>query len=416
MQCRVLQKKILYNSTYSYPIDMAHHEQNIKSIYRLTSLTRWQIIGLHILLWICFLFFPLLIYRIDFFNKQFFTYDLINNAFLIGLFYFNYYYLIPKYFNGKRIGAYFTIVVGCIILFIFQQMYAGYLFIEPESGKPFFTPGFQMHKENFDSLHFPPFHHRANAFPNVGEENEQGFFNMPAFFWIGSIRRSLSGILSILLAGSFARVAMQWLNSEKRKEELEIQKLNDELGLLKAQINPHFLFNSLNSVYSLARKNSPHTEVFILKLSDILRYVIYESSAQQVMLSHELTYISNYIELQKYRIDKGMPVLYECRGEPGNLVIEPMLLITFIENAFKHGVSYREGSFIHITIDIHGIQLRINVQNTYNLQPGSLPYGGVGLQNARKRLQLSYPDKHELAITDENNIYHVQLKIELNHD
>ncbi len=388
---------------------------------QLTNLSRLQFILLHGLLWICFLFFPLLIYRIDFFNKQFFTRDLINNAFLIGLFYLNFYYLLPKYFNGKQVTTYFIIILVLTFVFIFQQMYVEYLFMHSEIGKPFFTPGFEIHKNAIvHSYNMPP-----QAI--IGDSSNQKVFNderfvdndflsMPAFFWIGGIRRSLSSILSILLAGSFIRVAIQWFTTEKQKEELQIQRLNDELGLLKAQINPHFLFNSLNTVYSLARKGSQNTEVFILKLSEILRYVIYESSAQKVRLSSELSYIKNYIELQQYRIDKNMQIEYKCEGDETSLLIEPMLLITFIENAFKHGISYKEGSFIRILVNIQKDVMQLDVSNTYNKQPVSSEYSGIGLQNVRKRLQLSYPSSHELTITDDNKIYSVHLKIKCNHD
>ena len=385
---------------------------------QLTSLSRLQIILLHSLLWICFLFFPLLIYRIDFFNKQFFTRDLINNAFLIGLFYLNFYYLLPRYFNGRHITAYFIIVFACIVIFIFQQIYVEYLFMHSQTERPFFTPGFEMHRNNFNSAYSPPFQHFRADYKNFQAHDpkmlaDNGFFSMPAFFWIGGIRRSLSGILSILLAGSFIRVAFQWFKTEQQKEELEIQRLNDELGLLKAQINPHFLFNSLNTVYSLARKNSQQTEEFILKLSDILRYVIYESSAQKVLVSNELKYIKNYIELQKYRIDKNMQIEYACYGDEGNLLIEPMLLIAFIENAFKHGISYREGSFINVAVTIEKKRLFLTVTNTYNKQPVTNEYSGIGLQNVKKRLQLSYPSSHELTIADDNKIYNVHLTIKL---
>ena len=389
---------------------------------QLSKPSRLQLVFLHSLLWICFLFFPLLIYKIDFFNKQFFTRDLIDNAFLIALFYLNFYYLLPRYFNGKQVTTYFVILFVLTVVFVFQQMYVEYLFMHVEKGPPFYTPGFEMHRSNFHTsrlLHAPPpFEENRDSLSLHGEERlaNRSFFEMPPFFWVGGVRRSLSGILSILLAGGFIRVAIQWFTLEKQKEELQIQRLNDELGLLKAQINPHFLFNSLNTVYSLARKGSQKTEGFILKLSEILRYVIYESSAKKVLLNNELTYIKNYIELQKYRMDSNMRIEYLCDGDALNLVIEPMLLITFVENAFKHGISYHEGSFINILLTIQDNVLGLTVSNTFYKPPVPNEYGGIGLQNVRKRLDLAYPSSHELFITDDDKIYTVQLKIKLGYD
>ncbi len=379
---------------------------------RLTQLSRLQVILLHSLLWICFLFFPLLIYRIDFFTKQFFTVDFINNAFLIALFYINFYYLLPKYFNGKRITAYFVITFAVTLLFMCQQMMTEYFYFHSE-----------MQRHGFSKLHrLPvfPFERHAEDSPMSGSPYHQhhgdSFLSMPLMFWIGGIRRSFSGVVSILLAGGFIRVAIQWFTTEKQKEELEIQRLNDELGLLKAQINPHFLFNSLNTVYSLARKNSADTEGFVLKLSEILRYVIYESSVQNVPLSKELCYIQNYIELQKFRIDKNMRIEYTQCGDTDRLLIEPMLLITFVENAFKHGISYLEGSFIQVNVCIKQNCLHLTVMNTYNKESVASEYGGIGLKNVSKRLQLSYPSLHELNITDDNKTYTVHLSIQLRYD
>ncbi len=238
----------------------------------------------------------------------------------------------------------------------------------------------------------------------------------PTFFWIESFRNALLSVLTILFTSGFIRIAIQWYDSEKRNEKLEIKRLNVELDLLKAQINPHFLFNTLNTVYALAHRQSPQTETVILKLSEILRYVIYESSAQKVLLSKELTYLKNYFELQQYRLDKNFNASYSCEGDADGLQIEPMLLIPFIENAFKHGASYKEGAFIIVKIITAGNELSMQVSNTFNTDNTAESRTGIGLENVRKRLELAYAGRYGLVIKNEDNIYTVNLKIILQHD
>lgn len=292
--------------------------------------------------------------------------------------------------------------------------------------RPHFTPGFGLKDRPIGDTFQRQFDRDTALFgkgmrPPGGMHGDdpfrqQSFFSMPLFFWVEGLRRALSSVLTILFTGGFIRIALQWFKSEKQKEELEIQRLNVELDFLKAQINPHFLFNSLNTVYSLAHKQSAQTEVVILKLSEILRYVLYEASAKKVLLAKELAYIDNYIDLQKYRIDKNMRISYELTGNAEVQMIEPMILMTFVENAFKHGISYKPGSFIEIKIDIKDLYLTMQVSNTYSEAPAIEVHKGIGLMNVQKRLSLSYPLQHTLTITDENGIYNVNLTINLAND
>jgi two-component system LytT family sensor kinase len=196
---------------------------------------------------------------------------------------------------------------------------------------------------------------------------------------------------------------------------LENERLNAELNFLKLQINPHFLFNTLNSIYSQAHLKSEQTEYSILKFSQIMRYVLYDSTTEKIQLSKDLEYIRNYIDLQKLRISRNITVQYEVAGVTSDLLIAPLLLITFIENAFKHGISYTTPSAINVQITVTGSELSLAVSNTI-IRKTKLPdeaAGGVGLANARRRLDVLYPGRYRLDINDSSNVYMVNLSITL---
>jgi LytS/YehU family sensor histidine kinase len=184
---------------------------------------------------------------------------------------------------------------------------------------------------------------------------------------------------------------------------------------LKLQINPHFLFNTLNSIYSQAHFKSEQTEHSILKFSRIMRYVLYDSAADKIPLTQDLEYISNYIDLQQLRLSKNITIQYDVTGPVNGLSIAPLLLITFIENAFKHGISYTAPSEIKISIAVTGNELSLTVGNAIT-QSSRESTGGVGLINARRRLDVLYPGRHLLDVIENDHLYIVNLKIELDHE
>lgn len=205
------------------------------------------------------------------------------------------------------------------------------------------------------------------------------------------------------------------VRSEKQKKLLENERLNAELNFLKLQINPHFLFNTLNSIYSQAHFKSEQTEHSILKFSRIMRYVLYDSAAEKIPLIQDLEYISNYIDLQQLRLSKNITIHYDVTGPVNGLSIAPLLLITFIENAFKHGISYTAPSEIKIAIAVTGNDLSLTVGNAIT-QSSRESTGGVGLINARRRLDVIYPGRHLLDVIENDHLYIVNLKIELDHE
>jgi two-component system LytT family sensor kinase len=226
---------------------------------------------------------------------------------------------------------------------------------------------------------------------------------------------TLTSAIIILLISGFIKLANSLLISEKQKKILETERLNAELNFLKLQINPHFLFNTLNSIYSQAHLKSEQTEYSILKFSQIMRYVLYDTSTEKIPLKKDIEYISNYIDLQKIRLSKNVTVKYNVGGDTEQLLIAPLLLITYIENAFKHGVSYTIPSEIRINIDVIGNNLLLTVSNAVasSRQTG---HDGVGLINAKRRLDVLYPGRYLLDVVDNKSLYIVNLKIELDHE
>jgi LytS/YehU family sensor histidine kinase len=229
------------------------------------------------------------------------------------------------------------------------------------------------------------------------------------------LRKSVFAALLMLFMSGFIKIAQEWFKSEQQREVLKVENLNAELKFLKSQINPHFLFNCLNTIYSLAHKHSAQTEHAIVKLSTIMRYMIYDSNEDKVQLQQELQYLEDYIDIQRLRMPDDIVVDYAVQGNPAGLKIEPMLLVPFVENAFKHGISYAEPSFIAIALAIERNQVRLVVENS-RFRQRVAEKGGIGLQNVRKRLELLYTGDHDLEITESENQFIVDLKIVLKND
>lgn len=207
-----------------------------------------------------------------------------------------------------------------------------------------------------------------------------------------------------------------WDTHQKQKSIDQLQKLikDSELQVLKNQINPHFLFNNLNNLYALAIEKSPKTPSIILELSGVLRYMLYDCSEVYVSLSKELNHVQNYIELYKIQFEDDNRVQFINEGESGRWEIAPLILSTFIENAFKHSASSMTEDIkidIRSTIESNGTLVFI-CENTYSQQSNVEQLGkGIGLKNVQKRLELLYPQKFKLNITTEQGVFKVELRM-----
>lgn len=374
------------------------------------------IVFIHIAAWGLFFLLPLIFYPIRFSNSRFLYGELLGKLLPIGFFYLNYYYLLPRLFEKRKLLAYFIFVLAGIVIISGQELWMRF---QPTKG----ARVFQMRVErplglgedrppnvfifSGDSARRPPF---------AGKMLNEGIvLGMPRGALFMSINRSVSLCLLLLLIGGFIRLGYSFIRNQNEKKALENAHLNAEVNFLKSQINPHFLFNTLNGIYSQAHQKSEHTETSILKLSDLLRYVLYDSSETKVELSKDIQYLTNYIDLQKLRLSQKVVIRYGVSGNTLGKRIVPLLLITFVENAFKHGISYTKPSTIDINITIFEKTLTLLVSNPVT-ETNSFVAGGLGLKNVTRRLDLLYPGNYWLDIVHNDYLHIVNLKINLNCD
>jgi hypothetical protein len=205
-----------------------------------------------------------------------------------------------------------------------------------------------------------------------------------------------------------------WLMGQwKLVKQLQNERTNAELMHLKSQVNPHFLFNTLNNLYGLALEKSDQTPGLILKLSDMLRYTIYQGKKDQVLLKDEINYLNDFIELQQIRYHKPVNITFSHEITGGDLTISPLLLLILVENAYKHGVEkLTDEAFIIIKLETKEQSMVFEIENNFDENEQSC-HTGIGLQNLTQRLKLIYPDSHQLDITSKHGVYVVRLEIQL---
>lgn len=220
-----------------------------------------------------------------------------------------------------------------------------------------------------------------------------------------------SNFIHIFL-GLLLSYLMDWRTMRMEKEIAEKEQFKTELAFLRSQVNPHFLFNTINDIYALAQQQSEEAPDALLKLSELLRYMLRESDDADVPLAKEIDYLKNVIELQRIG-QKGVAFInFKVDGSIGDQKIAPLILINFIENAFKHGIFSDPNEPIQIELKVVMHQFQMHVKNKINTLKKDKT-GGIGLANVRRRLALIYPQKHQLLIDQQNNTFTVNLKIDL---
>lgn len=347
---------------------------------------------IHIICWVLFLLLPV-VFSPEFGTRpkgfsHLFGYPLrfmLNHLFLVPFFYFNAYFLVPRLFFNKKNLVYFGAIFLLLIIFL----------IIPEPERTRFA-------------HNTPPPHFANRHGSLGMMNER-----PRIFLGFRVIPRIFTFCLVWLLGTILQVMDRLRLTEKRSKENELEKVNAELSYLKLQINPHFLFNTLNNIYALASIKSEQTPAAVMKLSDIMRYVTQDAQADYVPLESEIAYINNYIELQKMRSNDKLDLRFETYGDFTNNKIAPLLLISFVENAFKYGISNHEKSEIAIMISAENKWLHMTVHNTVFERAENESTSSIGMLNTRRRLELLYPDKYLLEFGRRDKFYDVDLKIEL---
>jgi hypothetical protein len=301
-------------------------------------------------------------------EQSFFYLNLITNVLWIGPFYLNVYFLTPKLFYRRRYLTY-----ACALALVFGVMLL---------------------------IHACVFIY-VFALPHFNPRGATGFL-LPAFILTSAI-------------GTTFRLVRDKMQADRLTQEKQEESLKTELSFLRSQINPHFIFNILNNLVALEQKKSEELGPTILKLSSLMQYMLYDTDDEKVSLAREVDYLQSYIDLQRQRFGAKVPVHVSMEVPPGFFEIEPMLLIPFVENAFKHGVGVIEEPLIEISLRVSEGVLHFMVGNRFN--PASQEIkdktSGIGLGNVTRRLKLLYGDQHILHISREGGCFAVELELNL---
>lgn len=338
---------------------------------------RKRIFFLHLSFWLVYLSFNL--YQVSVFQQArgYDWHNLISNfsvqlVFTMVIAYFNYFYLLPQFQKHRNPWRYaWQFLIPFLLIIASRIILQRYL-----------VDGYTYKVEYFYSTVF--------------------------------VVQVISITLFIVFFVGMLRFASDWFELEAKKKELANEKLLAELNFLKAQINPHFLFNTLNNLYYLAFSKSDNATIVIDKLSKMMRYMIYDSNHPTVSLSKEIDYMNNYISLERLRLNDEVDIHFDINGPIEKMKIVPLILITFLENAFKHGLGNQQGAYVKASIVVEGSTCTYTVENSH--VPGAnekIEKSGIGLQNVKRRLALSYPEKYDLQIEDSENKYFVKLKLTL---
>ena len=305
--------------------------------------------------------------------------------------YVNLYFLMPRYFRSRQYVRY---TAGLFILMLaggFLSRYLTYLIWIPWD-KTHCPKDYAMEAKNF-------------------------------FIPLRILRNSIE-FYPIVAVTMLLKIGNNSFKNEKRLREMEQEKFNAELNFLKAQIHPHFFFNTLNSLYALTLKKSERSPEMVLRLSDLMHYVLYETNAHFVPLATDIKHLKNYIGIEELRFGDRLELSFQYSGDIEGKLIAPLVLLPFVENAFKHGLrNETEKAWIIIDIKVSGNKLYFKAENSCGINTGELGKDlkgeiahngkGLGLVNVRRRLELNYPGKHELHIESGDAFFRVDLKLQL---
>ena len=329
-------------------------------------------IALHVMIWGMLLLLPYIVsnahngYKVGNMPWPYFT---LSDFIHIAVFYFNAFYLFPKFLNRRRWWMY---LLGSVLLILASIEFK--LLIQ------------------------------ALLFPEIKRE-----YTTYRFIFVPSI--------GIFIISCIYRIILDRIRFEKEQKERQASQLATELKFLRSQISPHFLFNVLTNLVSLARKRSDKLEPSLIMLSDLMRYMLYDTQGKKVELGTEIEYLNSYVELQKLRFGNDVDITSRIGASDRDRaqLIEPMLLIPFVENAFKHGVGFADRSRIDIQLTVDQGWMSFGVQNTFDkaFAGGKEESNGLGLKNVVSRLNLLYQDHYTLTIRDYDNLFDITLNLKL---
>ena len=349
------------------------------------------VVLLHLGFWLCyFILIAIMLgiyYRsiLSVNNPQYRVANAFNSIFLFAFipsfisYWAYYFFLFPRYLQKGKI--FLAIILGILISAIAAVI--GYILLRYliESG----------HVMDMDE---GGIHGRSTALRTIA-----------VMTFIGSI----CGSVALVIKGFIT-----WYNEIKLKEMLKEKNFEMEMALVKSQLDPHLLFNTINNIDVLIQKDAVKASEYLNKLSDIMRFMLYEAKSEKIELTKELSYIEKYIELQRIRTTNPNYIQYEVKGNPANRLIEPMLFIPFIENAFKHAENKKVENAIQVKLNIDNNTIRFECENAYSNSSDLKPeHSGLGNELIKRRLELLYPKKHTFDVKNENGIYKIALVISI---
>jgi beta-galactosidase beta subunit len=326
---------------------------------------------IHLICWLCIFALFILIRSVSGehmdFNFVLRPFFILFHLYIVGLFYFNAYVLVPHALYRKNAAFYILSALS---------------FVFASGGLIYMTT----------SMNHPHHHHHYTSF----------FFG------------AVSPGLFVCAVSTSYRIIVDRLRIEKVVQEKENENLKTELSFLRSQVSPHFMFNVLNNIVSLARKKSDLVEGTVIQLSHLMRYMLYESDESKVSLDKEIEYLRSYIDLQMIRFGTDVKVTFDAANSSPDNMIEPMLLIPFVENAFKHGLGMIKDTEINIVLKGTRHELEFHVKNKFGaVAEEKDKSSGIGLQNVKRRLNILYGDNHTLKITGSPDTFIVDLNLTL---
>ncbi|NCT94043.1 MAG: hypothetical protein GXC72_06450 [Chitinophagaceae bacterium] len=348
----------------------------------------------HLVAWACFFSVPYLVFfpRLREFSmsNHMLATIIVNNVFIVLFYYLNTLVLVPRLLINKKWGWYVLSIAACLAAFLFLPKEIATFIAEPE-----------YIRQNNEFIRNPNF----KGVPRLSRAPRRA----------RPIADPYNTVLFLLVFafGTCISVTQRWLKTEQTRKQTEHEKLNTELSFLKSQVNPHFFFNTLNNIYSLAVVRSEKTAPAVMKLASIMRYILTETERNLVPLQNEVDFIKNFIELQQVRLTDKVTLQFSAKGDIDTLLVAPLVFIPFVENAFKYGVSTKESSSINIHIGTDGNKILFScVNNIVSSESVLLENTGIGINNVKRRLELMYPGKHKLETHSSNNVYSVNLEIQ----
>jgi len=333
----------------------------------------------HLLFWL--LYFVFNFFRFATINNDYWyslKSNLIEFPLNIVITYFTIYYLIPRFILKKKYLQFFLLFVLSLALFYFTRTGLNYILVTEN-----IWPEAQGNQEPFTVIH---------------------------------IVELVIGTIYVIALVSAIKLTYDWMNEKKRNDDLQRIQLETELNFLKSQIQPHFFFNTLNNLYALVIKQSPNAANVVMKLSEIMQYVLYEVKEPKISLMKSINYLYSYLELEKLRYGDRVKSEISIDGNIDDVEIPPLLFLPFLENCFKHGTNHQEDIKVLIDFVVKDNFLFFTVTNNFVKNDEKTPKHGIGIENVKRRLQLLYGSRYSLKTKSNGNEYIVNLKLPLYED